>query len=209
MDRIPKIFVINLPHRTDRLTSITTELARMNLLDKLEIVEGVTLITHGTGTAGIAEAHARCLELAKERGYERIMILQDDCKFLVDAETFDKEIGMFLDTAPSNWSGLWFGSFGDVMEGFPEYDDKNHFRAGWFNQDSGILINSTFYDELISDYRFCRDRYIETGDTVYNIDGWISSKNKVHMPRLKLCSQADTFSDRLFIHMCGGCWTSL
>lgn len=208
MDRIPKIFVINLPHRKDRLSSIIVELKNMNLLDKMEVVKGVIIHAHGTGTAGIAEAHARCIELAKERGYERIMILQDDCKFLVDAETFDKEIGTFLDTA-GDWSGLWFGSFGAEMEGFPEYENKNHFKALWFNQDSGILINSTFYDELIEGYRFCKDKYIETGDTVYNIDGWLSRKNKVHMSRVKLCSQADTFSDRLFTHTCGGCWKPL
>ena len=108
MDRIPRIFVIHLPHREDRLISIKNELERMGLIDKMEIVNGV--IIDGFPVSAIAEAHARCLELAQQRGYEMIMVLQDDCKFLVDKEIFHNEIQTFLDTAPPDWNGFWFGS---------------------------------------------------------------------------------------------------
>ena len=206
MYRIPKIFIINLPHRTDRLISITAELDRMRLLDKMEIVEGVPLITHGTGTAGIAEAHARCLELAKERGYEMIMILQDDCKFTVDKETFNTEIETFLNTAPSDWNGLWFGSF--VNNKHTKIEHNWVYGAG-YNQDTATLIHSRFYDQLISLCRLCRDKYIETGEDKYNIDAMISDTIPIYFPIKTLCGQADNYSDRVFQVMCGGLWKGL
>lgn len=205
MESIPKIFVINLPHRTDRLQSITAELERMELLDKMEIIEGIMFHVHGTGTAGITEAHARCIELAKERGYEMIMILQDDCKFLVDKDKFKNEIETFLNTAPSDWNGFWFGSFWQSDDTDVQYHNQNYLKSDCFNQDTGTLIHSRFYTTLIEGYRFCKAKYIETGDDQYNIDQWIQRNNEnVYVSRLKLCGQADNVSDRLFMIMNGG-----
>lgn len=206
MDRIPKIFVINLPNRTDRLASITAELESMGLLDKMEIVEGVIIHAHGTGTPGIAQAHARCLELAKERGYEMVMILEDDCKFLVDKERFKHEIETFLNTVPSFWNGLWFGSLNDTVpiRAFP-----NSHHAHGFNQDTATLIHACFYDQLIETYYFCRDKYIETGDSKYNIDSWMSGAIPVYFSKPRLCGQADNYSDRTFQIMYGGHGRSL
>jgi hypothetical protein len=201
MDRIPKIFVINLPHRTDRLESIKKELERMGLLDKMEIVEGVVIDVGALGTAGVAEARARCLDLAKERGYEMIMILEDDCKFLFDKETFYSEIDTFLNTAPPDWNGLWFGSFYWTNSN----TGNNWVRSVSIIQDTATLIHSRFYDELIRGYRLCRDKYIETQDEKYNTDAWLTdSKILVYSLKQKICSQADCYSDRTLRGMHGG-----
>lgn len=202
MEKIPKIFVINLPHRTDRLASITFELERMGFLDKMEIVEGVIIQTGEHGVAGIAEAHARCVELARDRGYEMIMVLQDDCKFLVDKDTFNKEIQEFITTAPSDWTGLWFGSF---WTAYPNDRHVNWNLACTMVQDTGVLIHSRFYQSLIDGYRLCRDKYIESGDDKYNIDQWLTwSKLPFYILKKTLCGQADDYSDRTFEPMYGG-----
>lgn len=206
MDRIPKIFVINLPHRVDRLESIKNELARMGVLDKMEIVEGVVIDVGALGTAGVAEARARCLDLAQERGYEMIMILEDDCKFLVDKERFHNEIETFLNTAPSDWNGMWFGSFWSSHELESPKFPYNWITVRGIVHDTGSIIHSRFYSQLISGYRFCRDKYIETQNEDYNTDRWIGdSQTSVYVLKNKLCGQADCFSDRTFLAMCGGC----
>jgi GR25 family glycosyltransferase involved in LPS biosynthesis len=206
MDRIPKIFVINLPHRVDRLESIKKELDRMGLLHKMEVVEGVIIDVGALGTAGVAEARARCLDLAQERGYEMVMILEDDCKFLFDKETVYSEIETFLNTAPPDWNGLWFGSF------FPwiYQSNFNWIETVGITQDTATLIHSRFYDQLINGYRMCRDKYIETQNELYNTDAWLGEeKIKVYALRAKLCGQADGYSDRTFLGMNGGCSTPL
>lgn len=202
MDRIPKIFVINLPHRTDRLESIRKELDRMGCLDKLEVVEGVQIYVGALGTAGVAEARARCLDIAKERGYEMIMILEDDCKFLVEKHIFHSEIETFLNTAPPEWTGLWFGSFW----GINYLSDSNWLVTyNGVTHDTATLIHSRFYDQLIEGYRYCRDKYIETQDEQYNTDFWLGTNNiKVYLLKQKLCAQADCYSDRTNLVMNGG-----
>lgn len=207
METVPKIFVINLPHRTDRLASITSELNRMGFLDKMEIVEGVVIQAGEHGVAGIAEAHARCLELARDRGYEMIMVLEDDCKFLVDKDTFDNEIRDFLNTAPSDWTGLWFGSF---WTAYITDSDVNWYPGCTIAQDTGVLVHSRFYQSLIDGYRMCRDKYIETCEDQYNIDQWLTLS---HLPfyilKKTLCGQADDYSDRTFEPTYGGHGISL
>jgi hypothetical protein len=205
MDRIPKIFVINLPHRTDRLHSIKQELERMGWLDKMEIVEGVVIDVGGLGTAGVAEARARCLDLARERGYEMIMILEDDCKFLFDKERVNAEIETFLATAPPDWNGMWFGSFWSSTK------DINWFPYNWLTvngivHDTGAIIHSRFYSRLTDLYRVCRDKYIEHVDEKYNTDAYLSdNKIQIYVLKDKICGQADGYSDRTFLGMNGGC----
>ena len=178
----------------------------MGLLHKMEIVEGVVIDVGALGTAGVAEARARCLDLAQERGYEMIMILEDDCKFLVDKETFHNEIETFLNTAPADWNGMWFGSFWKSYQ----LDLNNWAKVDSIIHDTGSIIHSRFYSQLISGYRFCRDKYIETQNEDYNTDRWIGdSQISVYVLKNKLCGQADCFSDRTFIPMCGGCSTPL
>jgi GR25 family glycosyltransferase involved in LPS biosynthesis len=209
MDRIQKIFVINLPHRTDRLESIKRELHRMGLLDKMEIVEGVIIDVGAFGTAGLAEARARCFERAQERGYEMIMVLEDDCKFLVDNQTFNNHIEDFLNTAPSDWNGLWFGSFFSLNEE-QLATNLNWAKVTGFDQDTATLTHHSFYSKLIEMYRHCRDKYIETQDDIYTTDAWLRhNKTQVFVLKSKLCGQADCFSDRTFLDMRGGCETPL
>jgi GT2 family glycosyltransferase len=205
MDKIPRIFVINLPHRTDRLESVKSELDRMGLLDKMEVVEGVVIESNGLGTAGVAEAHARCVELAKQRGYEMIMILEDDCKFLVEKDVFHSEIEEFLNTAPSDWNGVWFGSFWQS----PVYPEEK-FPHNWIvptsiTHDTATIFHSRFYSQIIGTYRFCRDRYIETTNEKYNIDSWVSNNIPIYSLKRRLCGQATCYSDRVFKYMNGGC----
>ena len=171
MDRIPKIFVINLPHRVDRLESIKRELERMGLIDKMEIVEGVVIDVGALGTAGVAEARARCLDIARERGYEMIMILEDDCKFLFDKDRIYSEIETFLNTAPADWNGVWFGSF---FRCTTDIHNHNWIKTSGITQDTATIIHSRFYTKLTDIYRMCRDKYIETQEECYNTDDWMS-----------------------------------
>jgi GR25 family glycosyltransferase involved in LPS biosynthesis len=204
MDRIPKIFVINLPHRTDRLESIKKELDRMGLLHKMEIVEGVIINVGPRGNAGLCEARARCFELAQQRGYEMIMVLEDDCKFLIDKDTFNNQIETFLNTAPPDWNGLWFGSFFSITYEQLE-NNLNWATTDSFGQDTATLTHSRFYSKLIDMYRYCRDKYIETHEDCYITDFWLThNKTQIFVLKDKICAQADCFSDRLFMNMFGG-----
>jgi GR25 family glycosyltransferase involved in LPS biosynthesis len=193
MERVEKIFVINLAHRSDRLESIKKELENIGFIDKMEIVPGV--IIEGRPEAGIASAHSACIELSKKRGYEIVMILEDDCKFIVDGYTFNNELKVFFDTCPCDWNGLWVGSFWQV-------ENIERFNYNWvvplcFCQDTATIINNRFYDELLESYKICIEDNI-------NMDEYVSSKIPIYVLKTRLCCQADGYSDRTGEYMNGG-----
>ena len=209
MDRVSKILVLHLEHRKDRFDSIMSELNRIGLADKTEIVLGDVIVSHGTGTAGISDGHLKCIERAIRQDYETVMILQDDCKFLTDKDEFYSQIEQFMKSAPADWDGVWFGSF------FQTYDydqNRNYAKPAFIIHDTATLIHKRYYHKLAEYYKECRDRYIESGDSKYNIDSFISTRlshDNIFVLLSKLCSQADNYSDRTFEVMNGGSFIAL
>ena len=76
MNNIP-ILYINLKHREDRNEEIIDELNKYNLT-----AERVEAIKHKDGYIGCALSHIKCLDIAIERNYEQVIILEDDFIFL-------------------------------------------------------------------------------------------------------------------------------
>jgi len=76
MNKIP-ILYINLNERENRNNNIKKELYKYNLEG-----ERVEAIKHKDGYIGCAKSHIKCLDIAIERNYEEIIILEDDFIFL-------------------------------------------------------------------------------------------------------------------------------
>ncbi len=76
MNNIP-ILYINLKHREDRNKEIINELNKYNLKG-----ERVEAIKHKDGYIGCALSHIKCLDIAIEKNYEQVIILEDDFIFL-------------------------------------------------------------------------------------------------------------------------------
>ena len=70
------ILYINLEHRKDRKRSIEKQLSAMGLVG-----ERVDAISHLYGFIGCSMSHVRCLEIAIERNYPMVCILEDDVLF--------------------------------------------------------------------------------------------------------------------------------
>jgi len=214
MDRIPKIYVINLERRKDRLESIQEELTYLGIWDRAERLEASIIHAHGDGSAGIADSYARCLQKALDEDLEYVMVLQDDCKFLFNRERLDAEISKFLDNAPSEWAGVWIGSLYRFYNNVPEL---NFERPCWLVHDTAVIYHKRAYKSFIDYYTMCRDKYIETGKSEYNIDQLVNNRetvpfeerDNVYILKEKLATQADNYSDRTFENMWGGSYVEL
>lgn len=214
MNRIPTIYVINLPHRTDRLASIREELTYIDAWSKTELVEGSVIQAHGDGAAGIADSYVRCLQQALQDDHECILVLQDDCKFLVNRERLDHELTQWFTTAPPNWAGLWIGS---LYRFYNDVPTDNFARPVWLVHDTAVLYHRRAYRAFIDYYSMCRDMYIQTGKSEYNIDQLINNResvvfeerDNVYVLKEKLATQADGHSDRTHEPMWGGSYIEL
>jgi GR25 family glycosyltransferase involved in LPS biosynthesis len=72
---IPK-FVVNLERRPDRLEHIQKEMDYMGW--DYEVFKAVDLNNHG----GCTLSHTQIIKIAKERRYDSVMVIEDDCTFL-------------------------------------------------------------------------------------------------------------------------------
>jgi GR25 family glycosyltransferase involved in LPS biosynthesis len=74
--QFPHILVINLKDRKDRWKEIVKQ------LDTWDVpYERVEAVKHRVGWVGCNKSHLKCIQLAKERKYPWVLIIEDDCLF--------------------------------------------------------------------------------------------------------------------------------
>lgn len=114
-------YVVNLPARKDRLESVHKQLDHIGLKfycvfaavdgHKLGIKHADPTIT--PGMIGCFESHKAILKEAIDKGYERILVIEDD---IVCIDDFDNRLKKALDLLPEDWQFIHFGH--------TEYDDQ-------------------------------------------------------------------------------------
>jgi glycosyl transferase family 25 len=92
IERLPAIMFINLERRADRLEAFTREASRLQLnrIDRFEAIDDPN------GALGCSLSHAGCLRRMIERGWEAVMICEDDVVFTLDRDELDVLVDAFL-----------------------------------------------------------------------------------------------------------------
>lgn len=83
---VDKIFIINLDYRTDRWTSIKNQLDKLNITNyerfSAYLYKNNNVSNYICGNIGCIISHYLVNKISKEREYNRILILEDDCLIL-------------------------------------------------------------------------------------------------------------------------------
>ena len=88
LNRLEKIFYINLSHREDRNASIVSQLKKLGVKEeKIERIEAEHDVLNGH--RGCALSHIKALKLAQEKGLREVLILEDDAFFLADNDEIE------------------------------------------------------------------------------------------------------------------------
>jgi GR25 family glycosyltransferase involved in LPS biosynthesis len=88
MNTIDAIIYINLDHRKDREESILNELKLFDVpAEKIHRIAGI--YNKECGHIGCGQAHINALNLAVEKGWDRVLILEDDFYFKITLEDFN------------------------------------------------------------------------------------------------------------------------
>lgn len=190
--KIDKVFYINLEDRTDRKLEIETELYNYGILD----YERFNAIKHDTiGLVGCAKSHVEVLKLAKERGYKRILIFEDDFQFTISKEEFyncmQQIENLEFDVCMLSYH----------LYQYTELPETPYLRKVIEAETaSGYIINNHYYDKLINQFNLgiplleqTNYHWLFANDVVWKdlqkIDTWYCFKPKVGIQR------ANTFSD--------------
>ena len=91
MQEITNIFYINLEARTDRKAHIEAQLKQVGFAN----FERFNAVYLKDGRAACTLSHIKCLELAKERSYDHVLICEDDTTFL-DVPLFKTQLAKFF-----------------------------------------------------------------------------------------------------------------
>ena len=138
-DFLDKVVYINLDHREDRRQIMQT------LFDEGQVPPGkvhrFSAIKHKYGIIGTAYSHIGILQLAKQEGWKRVLILEDDMQW-VDFKSNYKKLEDLVTTP--NWDVCMIGGL------YLKTTDIKVNMALWTN---GYITQSHYYDALISNFQ--------------------------------------------------------
>lgn len=156
---IPKM-VINLPHRTDRIIDFLDEFKYISDSSP-QIVSGVL---NDNPMIGIAQAHINCILIAKQREFEHVLIMEDDCVFQGKDKTL-QYVNECLLNVPNDWDIL----LGGVYYSKQRSEYNSHWqRVGEFCGLHFYIVNSKAYDKIL-EYDF-----------KHHIDRWLNQNNRLN-----------------------------
>jgi GR25 family glycosyltransferase involved in LPS biosynthesis len=152
MHTIMHALYINLESRADRRAHMETQLSVLkhsdNGLSNL-VAERFNAIKHATsGAIGCSMSHMRCIQLAKQRGWDHVLVCEDDVLF-TNVPLFLTQLSKFMTTVPA-WDVVLLAG-----NNIPPYRVVNDACVQISNcqTTTAYIVRAHYYDALIANYR--------------------------------------------------------
>lgn len=139
---IDKIIYINLDKRRDRRRRIEEEFKRMGIPpDKIERFAAID--DEKRPRWGCHKSHLQVLEIARNRGYKNVLVLEDDFQFIVEKQLFYSKVSL-LNSLDYDVVMLSYS-----LQGKQQPFNDTFGKLIEAQTASGYLVHSRFYDKLI------------------------------------------------------------
>ena len=145
MEHIDKIIYINMDARTDRRAELEAEFARIGIPND-KIMRFPASSYNGCPNTGCLVSHANVIHLAYEMGYQNVLVLEDDFRFIEDAAKVNADIDTFFDMK-LDWDVLMLTTCSAVV--IPEYVGYLASRISSSTNGAGYLVNRPMMMELV------------------------------------------------------------
>jgi GR25 family glycosyltransferase involved in LPS biosynthesis len=193
---LPK-FVINLESRPDRLLDIKSELEYVGW--DFELFNAINRNSY----MGCTLSHLEILRISEERGYEKVMIIEDDCQFMpycksllldIESQISDIEFGV-MNLAPTLNRPVNISSKYNLLLDITNLPPKPNDRLTEI-----FATNILIYDLKVLDaVRSIKDYAFHSGDYVLPIDEHLVKnvypKFQSYTPILPIAPQKNSYSD--------------
>ena len=169
---ITNVFYINLAERSDRKAQVEQQLNLVSLT-QFNRFNAIKLLN---GALGCSMSHLKCLQLAKERNLDHILIVEDDIIFL-NPGIFIGQLNKFLQNN-KEWDVLLIA--GNNVPPYRIVDDTC-VQVSWCQTTTGYLIRKQYYDTLIANIKKGINMLIREpkNKIMYAIDKyWLSLQKK-------------------------------
>lgn len=186
-------FVVNLKRRSDRLESIQKEMDYIGW--DYELFEAVDTNSH----IGCTRSHCEIIKIAKERGYEKVLVVEDDCVIMPysksiieqienDTENFDFAVVNLAPTfnRPVNLSEKhkWFLDITNLPP-------KEEYHRGVYATNM-IMYHQSIYDKVLEIEEPSKITHYAIDDFIYQ---FITSEYQSYVPILPIGPQISDWSD--------------
>lgn len=131
-------------------------------------LERFSAISHKIPALGCTLSHLGVLRQAQERGYETVMILEDDFEFLISKEEFQS----ILETLPSDFDVVMLGYY--ILESEP-YNDRFG-KVLQATTSSGYIVHSRFYSTLFKIWKEASDLFEKNQESPTAISTYINDQ---------------------------------
>jgi GR25 family glycosyltransferase involved in LPS biosynthesis len=149
MNEIEHILYINLDERTDRKRKVENELLSIGFA--CENIERFPACKLANGAIGCSMSHLKCLKMAKERGWDYVVIVEDDIQFL-NPELFRNQFLHFLEKENREFDVVLLAG-----NNVPPYEklegDDSCIKVGSCQTTTGYMVKKHYYDTLIENIK--------------------------------------------------------
>ncbi len=149
-DIFDKVYCINLKHRTDRWEGCQTQFDKYGIeVERIDAVNGNEVVPDGVGKlmpgeVGVIRSNYNVIRDAKEKGYKRIIIFEDDVELCDD---FNSRFMLHYDNTPEDWRFLYMG--GNHVGGLTPVNNKIS-RIRHTYAIHAICVHEELYDHILS-----------------------------------------------------------
>ena len=150
MHSITHTLYINLESRADRRAHVEAQLASLKSHGLSNLVaERFNAIKHATsGAIGCSMSHMRCIQLAKQRGWDHVLVCEDDVLF-TNVPLFLTQLSKFMTTVPA-WDVVLLA--GNNIPPFQVVNDAC-IQVSNCQTTTAYIVRAHYYDALIANYR--------------------------------------------------------
>lgn len=193
---IPK-FVINLEKRPERLSEITQEMNYMSW--DFEVFKGID----SNGYMGCTLSHLEIIKIAKERGYSKVMVIEDDCFFMPYAKELLNEVEKninsieyyVLNLSPTLNRHVNLTEECDLLLDLTNLPEKKYDYLTETFATNMMIYDMKIYDEM---FKISEDKF-ENGNYFHPIDGFLSKliypNFQSYCIKLPIAPQRNSYSD--------------
>lgn len=174
---VDRIFIINLKHREDKWKKLVKQLKSLHITNyerfeailptdemiknDINLIRMLQYCSKLTGVIGCKLSHLKIIEIAKNRGYKSILILEDDAKFCSKFNEQLEQVGKQMTQLQTNWDMLYLGA--EHKQKGLDINLPNIRQCFSAYTTSSYIIRDTLYDYVLSQAPI----YLKEIDTFY------------------------------------------
>jgi len=143
IQNIPFIY-INLEKRKSRAKAVLKELEKLGITN----YERFNACENENGALGCSLSHIKCLELAIERNYDKVIIIEDDIEFL-NPELFIKQSTKFLNSN-LEWDVFLLGGNNTLPFNFVNDSCIKIYKC---QTTTGYCVKRQYYEKLLDNFK--------------------------------------------------------